>query len=205
MNRFATVLLLTICAAVTSGSAFAEGKVNLPEGMELSDKPVPYVSANQEFQLTFPSGCAELHSRVNEPDLFGGETYDDIVNVQYIYCDRFQEKGEGCSITAVFNWHDQDGEPAGPAQVVKRVQDTLRSFGVKVVAQREVQRTYNENYAVEGVDVRARAPEGDGEVRVMGLLSFGDIYILAAWNNEGGLDEDAEMTLFFDSFQPFVE
>ena len=55
-------------------------KVNLPEEMELSDKPVPYVSANQEFQLTFPSGCAELHSRVNEPDLFGGETYDDIVN-----------------------------------------------------------------------------------------------------------------------------
>ena len=71
--------------------------------------------------------------------------------------------------------------------------------------QREVRRVYNEDYAVEGVDVRAAAPEGDGEVRVMGLLSDGDIYILAAWNNAGGLDEDPEMTLFFDSFQPFVE
>lgn len=201
MIRFALALLLMILPV----SAFAQGKVDLPEGMELSGKPVPYVSPNQDFQLTFPSGCGELHSRVNEPDLFGGETYDDIVNVQYTYCDRHQAKGEGCSITAVFNWHDQDGNPAGPAQVVKRVQDTLRPFGVKVEAQREVRRVYNEDYVVEGVDVRAVAPEGDGEVRVMGLLSDGDMYILTAWNNAGGLAEDPEMTLFFDSFQPFVE
>jgi hypothetical protein len=201
MIRLATTMILLLAA----GTVLGQGKVNLPDGMELSDNPVSYVSENADFQLTFPSGCGELHSRVNEPDLFGGETYDDIVQVQYIYCDRHQEKGEGCSITSVFNWHDQEGNPAGPPQVVKRVGDTLRSFGVKVVSQREVRRSYNEEVAVEGVDVFARAAEGDGEVRVMGLLSDGDLYVLAAWNNSGGLDEDPEMTLFFDSFQPFVE
>ena len=122
MMRIASAFLLVILPAM---SAFAQGTVDLPEGMALSEKPVPYVSPNQDFQLTFPSGCGELHSRVNEPDLFGGETYDDIVNVQYTYCDRHQEKGEGCSITAVFNWHDSEGNPAGPAQAVSYTHLTL--------------------------------------------------------------------------------
>jgi hypothetical protein len=68
-----------------------------------------------------------------------------------------------------------------------------------------VKRRYNEFYAVEGVDVRARAPGGPGEIRVMGLLSAGDVYVLAAWNIAGGLAADEQMMGFFASFQPFVD
>ena len=146
-----------------------------------------------------------MNVRTNEPDLWGGETFDDIVQVQYVYCDREQEQGEGCSITGIFNWHDQDGNPAGPDQVVRRVRETLTKFGAEVTAQQAVKREYNEFYAVEGVDVRAKAPEGPGEIRVMGLLSAGDVYVLAAWNVEGGLTVDEQMMGFFNSFQPFVD
>jgi hypothetical protein len=209
MIRLATILV----ALALAGTAFGQDPQSpprdpmelLPDGTTLSENPVLYTSESDDFQVVFPGGCGQLNVRTNEPDLWGGETFDDIVQVQYVYCDRNQEQGEGCSITGIYNWHDQDGIPAGPDQVVRRVRETLAKFGAEVVSQNGVKRRYNDFYAVEGLDVQAKAPEGPGEIRVMGLLSDGDVYVLAAWNIEGGLTADEQMTGFFNSFQPFVD
>jgi len=203
----ALALLLAVLSVLTpAAAALAQDETpELPEGTALSDNPVPYVSETQDFQVVFPGGCGKLNVRANEPDLFGGETLDDIVQVQYVYCDRNQEAGEGCSVTGIYNWHDEDGNPAGPDQVIRRVGETLAKFGAEIVEQKGVRRVYNEYTAVEGVDVRAKSPAGPGEIRILGLLSNADVFVLAAWNVEGGLYEDEQMMGFFDSFQPFVE
>lgn len=209
MIRLSTIVLVLALAGAAAGQGPSKPPADpsklLPDGTELSTNPVLYKSETDDFQVVFPGGCGQLNVRTNEPDLWGGETLDDIVQVQYVYCDREQEQGEGCSITGIYNWHDQDGNPAGPDQVVRRVRETLAKFGAEVTAQQAVKRKYNEFYAVEGVDVRAKAPEGPGEIRVMGLLSAGDVYVLAAWNIEGGLTADEQMMGFFHSFQPFVD
>jgi hypothetical protein len=133
----------------------------------LSDDPVVYTNEGEDFQITFPSGCGKLVTRANEPDLFGGEEWDDIIQVTHAYCDRYREKGEGCSVTATFNLHDKDGSIAGPGH--------------------------------------AQPEEGPGEIWIRGLLIEGDVYIFAAWNEQGGVWKNPDYIMFFNSFQPWTE
>ena len=44
-----------------------------------------------------------------------------------------------------------------------------------------------------------------GEVWIRGLLIDGDIYILTAWNNQGGVWDNPDYITFFNSFQPWVD
>ncbi len=171
----------------------------------LSDEPVVYVNEGGDFQITFPGGCGKLVTRANEPDLFGGEDWDDIIQVTHAYCDRYRKKGEGCSVTATFNLHDKDGSIAGPEQIILRVEDSLSKFGAKVVSQQVIKKDFGNDIIAEGVEVMARPEEGPGEIWIRGLLIEGDVYIFAAWNEQGGVWKNPDYITFFNSFQPWTE
>jgi len=175
----------------------------IPE--ELSKDPVLYTNENGDFQIEFPGGCGKLVTRANEPDLFGGEKWEDIIQVNHVYCDRFQEKGEGCSVTAVYNVHGEDGSMAGPEHVISRVEEVLSEFGAHIVSQKVVKKDFGNGIIAEGVEVMAKPEKGSGEVWIRGLLTDGDIYILAAWNNRGGVWGIPDYISFFSSFQPWTE
>lgn len=218
MRLFKTMSLLTILVIFSTTIAAAgvsdptrdkkpgAGKMTVPNEPEnLSVKPQVYSNENGDFQITFPAGCAKLVTRANEPDLFGGEDWDDIVQVTYVYCDRYQVEGQGCSVKATFNLHGDDGSIAGPQHVVSRVENALKHFRANVVKQEAISKKFPNGVLVEGIEVLAK-PEGNpGEVWVRGFLVEGDIYILTAWNDQGGLWKDPEYLTFFNSFQPWVD
>jgi len=175
------------------------------EPMNLSVKPVTYQNEGGDFQIIFPAGCAKLVTRSNEPDLFGGEQWDEIIQVNYVFCDRYQETGEGCSVTATFNLHSEDGSIAGSEQVIPRVEAILAQYGAEVVSQKAIMKEFGNGTMIEGVEVLARPGMGSGEVWVRGLLVEGDIYILTAWNIEGGVWKNPDYIAFFNSFQPWTD
>jgi hypothetical protein len=218
MHLFRTMLLLAVCVTFCASFAVAgisdpardkdpqSGKLSVPDSPDnLSVKPQVYSNMNEDFQITFPAGCAKLVTRTNEPDLFGGEEWDDIVQVTYVYCDRYQAKGQGCSVKATFNLHGEDGSMAGPENVVSRVQNALKHFQANVVKQEAISKKFDNGTLVEGVEILAKPGSGPGEVWVRGMLVEGDIYILTAWNDQGGLWKNPEYTTFFNSFQPWVD
>ena len=175
------------------------------QGASAPRNPFTFTSPNEEFKVIFPSGCSKLVARSNEPDLFGGETWDDIIQVQYVTCDRFGEKGEGCSVSSTLNWHSREGEPADSGQVIAQVEKALQQFGVQVLRQKSVRKEFGNSTVIEGVDVHAKNPELPGEVWIRGLLVDADIHIMIAWNEDGGLWDDPEYHAFFNSFQPFLD
>ena len=175
------------------------------ESMNLSPNPVVYQNEGGDFQVVFPRGCGKLVARSNEPDLFGGEQWDDIIQVNHVYCDRYQKTGEGCSVTATFNLHSEDGSMAGPEQVIPRVEATLAEYGAKIVSPTTIQKEFDNGVVIEGVEVLARPEMGKGEVWIRGLLVEGDIYILTAWNNQGGVWKNPDYVTFFNSFQPWTD
>lgn len=204
--------LFIMIAATAVASEPARGPVAEPaketdngEPSELSMNPVTYTNENEDFQVVFPSGCGKLVTRSNEPDLFGGEQWNEIIQVNYVFCDRYQETGEGCSVTATFNLHSEDGSMAGPAQVVPRVEATLAEYGAKVISQEVIKKEFDNGIIIEGVEIKAKPEMGSGEVWIRGLIVDGDIYILTAWNNEGGLWNNPDYITFFNSFQPWTE
>jgi len=210
ITKIAALFLMIAMTAVASEPA--RGPVAEPahdpdsEGStELSMNPVTYTNENKDFQVIFPSGCGKLVTRSNEPDLFGGEQWDDIIQVNHVYCDRYQENGEGCSVTATFNLHSEDGSMAGPEHVVTRVQEILAEYGAKVISQEVIKQEYDNGIFIEGVEIKAKPDMGNGEVWVRGLIAEGDIYILTAWDLKGGVWENPAYITFFKSFQPWTD
>jgi hypothetical protein len=199
----AVVLVLAVGAALPP--AAQEAPPARPEEAPPSTNPFAYTSPDEEFTVVFPSGCSKLVSRANEPDLYEGQRLDETILVQFVTCDRYEEKGEGCSVRATLNWHDRQGNPGDPSLVIKQVEETLETFGVQVVNQNPVRKDFGKNRVIEGVDVQAANPGHEGEVWIRGLLIGGDVFILTAWNLQGGLWNNPEYQAFFDSFQPFVE
>lgn len=171
----------------------------------LSVDPVLFANEGQDFQILFPGGCGKLVTRYNEPDLFGGEEWDEIIQVNHVFCDRYQKDGEGCSVTATFNLHNEDGSMAGPQHVISRVEEMLGEFGAMVVKQSALKKDFGEGVVVEGVEVWANDESGPGQVWIRGLLVDGDVYILAAWNQQGGVWDNPDYIAFFNSFQPWVD
>lgn len=169
----------------------------------LNKDPVPYTSEEGNFSVLFPPGCGKIVARV--PDGVGEDEEGNLLPVTFgSYCDRYQEKGEGCAVIVVFNITDGKGGPAGPAQVVERVERLLGSMGVEVKGQTMVRRQLPDGTTLEGVDVLAAESGGAGESWVRGLLYQGDIYLLSAWKSTGRLAIDPEYIAFFNSFQPGV-
>ena len=203
------VLVLAAALAASASDPVREGgstQENITEDPDnLSVNPVTYRHENGEFQVVFPGGCGKLVTRANEPDLFGGEDWSDIVQVTYVFCDRWQTEGEGCFVMATYNLTREDGSPAGPENVVTGIEGTLKEYGVKVARQRVIKKDFGEGIIAEGVEVLARPEMGPGEFWTRGFLIDGDIYILAAWNQEGGVWESEEYAAFFNSFQPWTD
>ena len=202
------IAVLTVFLLGAAMPAVASGPVRTPaqeEPDDLSLDPVVFTSDNEDFRIIFPRGCGKLVARANEPDLWGGEDWDEIIQVNVVYCDRYQTEGEGCSVNATFNMSGDDGSMAGPAQVIKLVEESLKEFGAKVVNQRPIKKEFENGILVEGVEIFAQAELGKGDIWLRGLLTDGDIYILTAWNDQGGAWNNPDYLAFFNSFQPWVD
>lgn len=142
------------------------------------------------FLVYWPSGCARIKERVSDGATQRAEH-------EFIYtCDRDGEKIRGTSVHALHGAHGPDGAPPDPPLVVSMVERQLQKFGVRRERQRMLQ---VEN--IEGVEVQAVEPDGTVEVWIRGLLMGDDVYLLTAWNREGGLFEDPETVNFFASFR----
>lgn len=171
----------------------------------VNNEPYHYSSAEGSFQVIWPSGCGKLRIRENEPNNFVGEEDTDVILVHVVVCDRDKRPGDGCSVMATFEAHSADGGPAGPEQVLARVKNSLKKFGVKVVKQSPIKRQFEDDLVVEGLDVFGTGRDGEGQFWVRGLLSYHDIYILTAWSAHGRVWDDPEYLKFFNGFVPYVE
>ncbi len=208
-----TGLIMTrfLMCALLLGPALAWGQSGLPDRVGTEDNqaylnrdPVSYVSEEGGFSVVFPTGCGKIV--VKEPSDFPVDGEGNPLPVSYVtYCDRFQQKGEGCSVTAFFNVHGADGGPAGPPQVVERVQRMLGTMGLTVSRQKTLHRELPDGTVLEGVDVLANETAGVGESWVRGVLHNGDIFLLTAWKSDGSLATDPDYIAFFNSFEPGVE
>ena len=206
-SRIAIAALAAVLLAAAAPTRSQEGQpprgdepVNRPD---LVTEPYEYTTDEGGFKVTWPSGCGELRRR---------ETADDpdadpfaMVYVFNAYCDQFGEHGRGCSVTSVVNLKAADGGPPGPQDVVTRMEEHLEALKVNVVSQMPIQKAMPDGTLIEGLDIRAKAPNGAGEAWLRGLLWEEQIFLLSAWNITGGLWSDPEIQAFFNSFEPLVE
>ncbi|MFT5314826.1 MAG: hypothetical protein ACI9UK_000651 [Candidatus Krumholzibacteriia bacterium] len=179
----------------------------MPEDNAVIERTTPYhhISAEGNFQTTWPSGCGRLRIRANAPEYFVGDDESDLIMVHVETCEQFGEPGEGCSVTATFDAKNESGGPAGPDQVLARVRNVLQAYGVKMTKQTPLKRVFPDSSTLEGVDVMGTDAEGKGQFWIRGLLSYHDIYILTAWSTTGNLWENPEYQMFFNGFLPFAE
>jgi len=195
--------------AVLLWAAVAAGQqVDVPDTnsnlLATNTKTVRVNSLEGGFQVVFPIGCSKLFQRFNDPEM--GEDADSVVQIYPYSCDRFGEKGAGCWVTATLGLRKADGGPAGADEVVAKVRNVLETFKAVMVQQQPISKDFGEEYGkVEGLEVLARAPQGDGQIWIRGLLYYSDIYVLVAWNEAGELWQDPDYGAFFASFLPYAE
>jgi hypothetical protein len=180
-------------AARPAGEAMATSQLDstlAAQGIRLNEAGRLSTHSAAGFEVYWPSGCGRL--RTGEPEVVDpGATQE----FQYA-CDRFDVKGRGCSVYVLQNGKDENGGPPSPTMVVGQVEKVLEHYGVRPQRQRPL-----ESPGIEGVEVQAVEPAGKGEVWVRGLLAGPNVYLLTAWNTEGGLFEDPEALDFFASFR----
>jgi hypothetical protein len=160
------------------------------QGVQLDEAGRLSTHSAAGFEVYWPSGCGRLVT--GEPEIVDPEVLQEF---RYA-CDRFNVKGRGCSIYVLQNGKDENGGPPSPPMVIRQVEAVLEQFGVRPERQRPL-----ESPGMEGVEVQAVEPAGKGEVWVRGLLAGSSVYLLAAWNTDGGLFEDPEAQDFFASFR----
>ncbi len=200
MVRFFLIVLLL--------PALAWGQVNDSQmdvssdnPVTIGEKPVAFSSYEGNFRITFPSGCGKVVTRVPSeelPDVDGLPA----VKITATYCDRFEKKGEGCSVTSYFNVTNDEGGYPESQQVIDRVLKFLKSMSVTIQKQLPVSKEFPDGTIIEGLDVFASESSGSGQAWVRGLIYEGDIYILSAWKSTGDLWSNPEFVTFFNSFQP---
>ena len=169
-----------------------------------------YTSVTGLFSVQMPSGCAKVRERSqgdeNAALMMDDEDLGDAGGlITEVSCDRNGEKGEGCAVTSLINMTDGHGGPPGPDQVKERLLKVLNGFGAQVVSQRPIARVFEEEgLRAEGLEVRAAQPNGPGQLWLRGLVSGRNVFILAAWRIQGGLDDDPQYAAFFNSFTPLA-
>lgn len=170
-----------------------------------SVNPISYASVDGQFSTTFPTGCARVHTRQNTP--VGGDAAAEAVDVRVVFatCERHGRQEEGCLVNARLGaLGDLQGQAAAD-RVRLVVRELLADYGVTPFRQVPVSRDFGPHGRVEGIDVHARRPAGEGEVWVRGLMRGPDMYFLLAWREDGGLFADPEYAVFFNEFRPWVE
>lgn len=147
-----------------------------------------------DFRVYLPSGCGGLSEQISNGATPRAER-------EYIYvCDRDGAMGSGVRIRVYKHAHDEDGAPPHPRLVTELVENHLRSSGTRILRQRPLSAA-----GIQGVDVQAGEDGGPGETWVRGLLVGEDVFILLAWDKEGGLFENPEIADFFASFRVGAE
>lgn len=200
-----TVAMLLAGLSAPAGAPHAQGSPSISADQQIAPTDAPYLFTSElgDFRVMMPGGCSEVRQRFNEKEPVEGETarIDDIQIVS-VTCDRSGRPGNGCSVTAYLNLTDGQGGPAGEPQMTEQVGKYLERFGVEVLKQAQVSREFPGARRAQGIDLRCRAPESAGEFWLRGLVVDGDIYVLVAWNEDGGLWSDPDIVAFFDSFVP---
>ncbi len=192
--------ILLAAAATASPTPARDANLNPP-----NTDPVSVSSDEGAFQAVFPVGCSKLNIRTNEPAF--GQDVDpaDIVYVTRYACDRFGEKGAGCSVSSILGMKAKDGRDVGMDKVVEEMGAVLKSFGAVVEHERTIAKDLGQRGRIEGVEALARESAGAGQLWIRGLLYYGDIYVVVAWDQDGGVWENADYQAFFDSFLPYAK
>ncbi len=180
----------------------ASGASQSFSGMSDSKNSIEYKSPEGNFQVTYPTGCARLHTRTN---VRPGDGTELAVQVVYVTCDRAGATNEGC---AVFSQRGAARGLKGQAaadKVLSAVTEQMKGYGVNPVRQTALRRDFGKRGVVEGIDIQAQRADGAGDFWIRGLLSGEDIYMVVAWKAAGGLWNGVEYQRFFDSFRPWAE
>jgi len=169
--------------------------------LTLGRDPVNFSSKEGDFRITFPSGCGKMVTRIPSEELPDVDGIPAVL-ITTTFCDRYQEKGEGCSVSSHFNVTSADGGYPESEQVIERVVRALEGMKAAIKKQTHLRKELPDGTIIEGLDVLAADSAGVGQVWVRGLLYEGDIFIISAWKNTGGLWDDPAYLTFFNSFQP---
>lgn len=197
---------LILCLLLLPLPAMAQEK--LPEQLGTAENqavlnrdPVQYESDEGLFSATFPSGCGKIVQKIpNGPRENDEGVLQPLTFISY--CDRFDKKGEGCSITLFMNYKGAAGGFPKAPDVVERIQAMLGTMGVEIKHQQRYQQKLADGSLLDGMDVLAVGGDGVGEAWIRGMLHGADIVLLTAWNSDGTLSGDPEYIHFFNSFKP---
>ncbi|MGD9546613.1 MAG: hypothetical protein AB7V45_03595 [Candidatus Krumholzibacteriia bacterium] len=208
MQQIMTVLLATAALLGAASATATDPQITTTSDNATVDQNNPYLYSSSlgDFRVMMPTGCAKVKQLYNEQDQLGDDDPDiEAVQVIAVTCDRFEEQGQGCSVTAFFNLTDGRGGPAGPNEVTRQLRKVLKQMDALVTSEQFISGEFGPGRQGEGVDVRATSGDGVGEVWLRGLLVEGAVYLLSAWDVEGGLWDDPLIQQFFNSFSPGAE
>lgn len=195
------ILLPTLAFAQTGDAG--EG-ITSDNPLSESDEARVFSSPEGDFRITFPSGCSRIVTRVPSEELPDVDGIHAVV-VSISFCDRFGEKGDGCSVTSLFNVTNAEGGYPGPEQVIERLVSVLKGMNVTIQKESPIRKELPDGTAIEGIDLFAADSSGVGQAWLRGVIYEGDIYIMSAWKSAGGLWNNQEFITFFNSFQPGAE
>jgi hypothetical protein len=215
-----TVLLAVLLAAAAVGQEIQDRPQDRPqdkpEGKTIRsvtgspenpltpvDHAFSFTSEEGDFRVIWPSGCSSVKTRTPGGRDDGGDPEREYPVM--VFCDRFGEKGDGCSVTVVFNARSEGGGPVDPPEVMRRMKALLAGFGAEIKRQAPVNKTFADGRVAEGLDVAAAQTDGAGQVWVRGMIIDGVVYILSAWDLAGNVWNNPEYITFFNSFQPGTE
>jgi len=204
--------VLAVLAALVASPAAAAGPPAVPappvgtkhrlDDVPDSMNPIDYPSIEGQFRVTFPTGCARLQTKMNTA-ADGSANVD--VRLVFVTCQRADTKEEGCQVSASLGAARGLKGQAATDLVTATVQKYLDKYTVIPERQTPVRRDFGAHGVVEGIDIKAHPTSGKGDVWIRGMLRGDDIYFLVAWKAAGGMLDDPEYAVFFQSFQPWAE
>jgi len=195
---FVPALLASAAAQIPPPGGTTSTMGELPDSMN----PIDYASPDGQFRATFPTGCARIFTKMNMAD-DGSDNVD--VRMVFVTCDRANTEREGCQVNARLGAARGLSGKAAVDRVLTEVRELLDGYGVVPARQSPIRRDFGPRGVVEGIDIQAHPQDGKGDVWIRGLLRGDDMYFLIAWKAAGGMLDDPEYGLFFQSFVPWVE
>ena len=207
VSRRAVLAMLAaaaLCSTATAGPAPAP---NPPVGttMRLQDmpdsmNPIDHTSTDGKFRITFPTGCGRVLTKMNMAE-DGSANVD--VRLVFVTCERANAKNEGFQVNARLGAARGLKGKAATDSVLASVRRLLDGYGVVPGRQTAIRRDFGALGVFEGIDIQAHRESGAGDVWIRGLLRGDDIYFLVAWKAAGGMLDDPEYAVFFQSFEPW--
>ncbi len=202
-NTLLNILLVSCVVALGSTFSLAQIEAEKAPGSNSTNglspsmvDPVPVSSAEGMFEITMPPGCYMVHKV--SPKI--GE--DGLTSFVYVYCDRYEEKGEGFSVSTWLGSDDPNGSNLGFSDLKFRAEENMGKFGVEVIKQVPLEVALPSGQKMIGVDLYTQTPDEVGQVWLRGWVVSGRVYLLMAWRSSGDLLQQTGVKEFFDSFQP---